>query len=75
MHLSSMAKLNAASERPAVPETPAPVAEDDAPEMDLKATIALSPDALAALLDEVKKAQGQASEAPAPEGRLPPRRR
>jgi hypothetical protein len=36
------------------------------PETDLRATIALSPEALAALIDEVKKAQGEASDAADP---------
>ena len=64
MHLFCMAQLNAQSKRRVgTGETEAPVEGNPPPETDLRATIALSPEALAALIDEVKRAQGDASAA------------
>jgi hypothetical protein len=71
MHLFCMAQLNAQSKRRVgTGETEAPVEGNPPPETDLRATIALSPEALAALIDEVKKAQGEASDAVDPVGAL-----
>jgi hypothetical protein len=64
MHLFWMAQLNAQSKRRVgTGETEASLEGNPPPETDLRATIALSPEALAALIDEVKKAQGEASAA------------
>ena len=64
MHLFSMAQLNAQSKRAAPAEAERPEEIDPPPEADLRATIALSPEALAALIDEVKRAQADAGPSP-----------
>jgi hypothetical protein len=61
MHLFSMAQLNAQSKRAAPVEAERPEDSHEPPEDDLRATIALSPEALAALIDEVKRAQAEAA--------------
>jgi hypothetical protein len=76
MHLFCMAQLNAQSNRAASGGAETPSSSNPPPEADLKATIALSPEALAALIDEVKKSQGDAgpTEAEEPIGAAPDER-